>query len=348
VYGVKVVNTRFGKGLAATRSIPAGALVAPLGGTPVARNQSWEGAANTATAIYTYPFHMPNNTPKFPLTFHRRPAGGAPGFRADLFPDPRHPLASGGAGPTVNRHRWPAVQPTAEDQTMRVAAEVGVDMVGKPKFFRQYLVRQDEYAAFQEEQVRRLAARLGVDVTPAFRAEHITDTTLSFSDRNEALWDYNQFEAYIEFRQHKEVRLDATCLRRAGSYANDPSDVVPVARAGALARGGGRMKVADPARAQADANVKLAHDDLFPLAAHRTGWLVASRDIAANEPILFFYERGYWTWINTIRYGTKRVAASPRVPRRRGQPRTLPVHVPENQRGIQHRPRRNEPCKLRN
>jgi hypothetical protein len=336
VYGIKIVDSQFGKGLVATRNIPAGTLVAPLGGTPVRRNQSWEGAKSTTTAIYSYPFNMPNNTPKTPMTFHRRP--GAPGFRADL--EPEDHLASGLAGPTVDRHNWPQAQPTAEEQRMRVAAEVKVDLKRRRKYFRQYLVRESEYGAFQEEQLRRLARRLGQDVTPAFRAEHITDTTLSFSDRNQSLWNYAQFEAYVEFGQHKEIQLDATCVRRAGSYANDPSEVVPIPR------GGGRMKVADSARAKAAANVKLTHDDLFPLAPHRTGWLVATRDIVAGEPIQFFYDRGYWTFVNSVKYGTKRVTAAFPHPRPAGRGRTLPVHVPEDERGIQRRPR-NEPCKLK-
>lgn len=332
VFGVKVVPSQFGKGLAAARNIPVGSLVAPLGGVQVRKNQSWEG--KKATPIYSYTLSIPDGV----ISFHRRPSTvvEGTGFKSDLHPE--NELASGMAGEVVAHHNWPRVQPTEHDRQLRVAAEVRVDLVRRPRFWRQYLVHASQYNTFQEEQVRRLAHRLGQpEVTPEFRQEHITDSTLSFSNRNEALWNYNQFEAYIEFRQHKEIQLDATCLRRVGSYANDPSTIVPVAR-------GGGLKVADPARAEAEANVKIASNELFPLSASHTGWLVATRDIASGQPIQVFYGLGYWRTANAVKYDTKRVSVFPR--RNPGAGRTLPVFVPVAQRGIQKRPR-NETCKLK-
>lgn len=350
LYGVKIIVTQFGKGLAATRDIPMGHIVAPMGGVSVRKNQNWEG--KKATPIYSYPLNVPDQKS---LTFHRRPDRNNDGVRnsvrnsdtvdgnsvgrgfiADL--EPVEHLASGAAGPIVYPQRWPQVQPGLADQRLRVAVEVKVDIKRKRKFWRQYLVRDTEFDLFQEEQIQRLARRLGEQVTPEFRKEHLTDTTLSFSDRNESLWNYNQFEAYIEFSQHKEVQLDATCLRRVGSYANDPSNIV------AAERGGG-LKVADPRRAEAEANAKIAANELFPLSPGHSGWLVATRDIKAGQQIQVFYGTGYWRAANAVKYDTKRVTVSPK--RRPGQGRTLPVHVPATQRGLQRRPN-NEPCKLKN
>lgn len=201
VYGVKAIDSAYGKGLAAARDFAIGEYIAPLGGAA-----DPDLYPEKATGVYSYSVFVPH---KFGL--HKRP-GQSQAFNASLTPVSKqaHP-------------QWPVWATTKSDESLRTALRLTMAS-GKERI---YLVPEDDYATFVRQLKDRTLARRRVPR----RSRATALRQLFVGTDNDVEWakafNFDQFPAYLEGNKSdlKLEAMDASCLRSLGSYANDPIDL---------------------------------------------------------------------------------------------------------------------------
>lgn len=302
-YGVKLGKSAHGTGLFAVRDFQPGELIAPMGGRVVA-GKPWEdrwAGERERSSPYGYTIEHPST-----MTLKRRQ--GPRGFVAAA------DLAPGAA-------QWRSSRITNQDRQLRRAAVTGD---------RIYLVAPDDWEAFLADAApiaRRYLKRSLPHAQAAVR--DMMGTKLEkWLGKN---MDARQFEAYVETSGKRTVTYDAACVRRLGSYANDPVELWDKTK----------LK-GTPRRYNMEAvNARISPAAPFPLARDEgLAWLIAVVPIEVTkvggrvrpEEILVPYGDKYWAKADIV-HKLQEVGASGRdFPEGVGK-----KHLPKQTRGADGR-----------
>lgn len=253
-YGVALKKSTHGMGLFATRDFAPGDLIAPMGGREVegrAWEDRWTGGTGERNSPYGYTLTHPTS-----MRLKRRQGGGGYVRTADL----------------AGRASWRNSRVRGEDRTNLRRAVATANRI--------YLVAQDDWEAFLDD-FTRLARDIIKGPLPRARAlvENMAGTEMEKTLGRGV--DTRHFEAYLEVRGNREAVYDAACVRRVGSYANDPLVIRPSgARKANLEKLNARITPVAP----------------FPLAEPgERAWLVALTPIKAKDEIMVLYGDEYWS-----------------------------------------------------
>lgn len=270
-YGVRLVDTKYGKGLQATRNFAKNDLICPMGGRRVRSTHWTTKLPDNATAPYGYTLNEVYT--QYTLELRNEPSveGYVPTKDASQLP------------------REPAYTPLTTDQErdsfldMRRAYRDGDDI---------YLVSEEDYDQFVTDAVAALAKR-----KPAKGRKKVSKTRLNNIIRQDAgevplagVMRPSQFAVRMRAKfLNGPQKYDASCLRGVGSYGNDGRD--------ATGKTAGRPN-----------NAILTPVSPYPL--RQEAWLVATEYIPADDEILVDYDEDYWNE-GQVPHTLKSVAKSP-------------------------------------
>lgn len=205
VYGVQLMDTRFGKGLRATKAFKKGELICPMGGRRVTPGSWLNKLDDDDTAPYGYT--LTQDFGKFNML-----ARDAPQVEGYIPLGRRVP----------SRVRWRRMSSAAERDAhadMRLAYRKGNTV---------YLVAPEDYDTFITDAARAIFNRGSAAdkrKTPLPQVELILRTDAGETDLS-GIMKPAQFAMKLEVQPLKGPhQYDAACLRGVGSYANDGRDV---------------------------------------------------------------------------------------------------------------------------
>lgn len=271
LYGVKLIDTQFGKGLAATRNFSKNDLICPMGGRRVKANNWTNQLPDDVTAPYSY-------TLKDVFSQYNLELRDVPTVDGYVPLKDAKGLPRGPAYTPVN-----SVHERDSFLAMRRAYRAG-DVI--------YLVAEDDYGRFITDAVDALSKR-----KPARGRRKVPKPQLESILRQDAgevdlagVMRPAQFAARMTVKLHKGPQsFDAACLRSVGSYGNDGRDVT--------GKGQGRPN-----------NAIITPVSPYPL--RQEAWLVATDDIRSGAEILVDYDEDYWRQ-GHVQHDVKTVRKSP-------------------------------------
>lgn len=263
LYGVKLMDTKYGKGLQATRNFSQNDLICPMGGRRVKAGHWTTKLPDDLTSPYSYRL---NDVYKS-YTLELRDEPSVDGY-----------VSLKDAGGLPAQPRYTPVNTKQERDSfldMRRAYMDGDDM---------YLVSEQDYDAFIADAVDALSK-----TKPAKGRKRIPKPQLNDILRQDVgevdlskVMKPSQFAVRMTVNLHDQPQTyDASCLRGVGSYGNDGRD--------ATGKTSGRRN-----------NAIVSPVSPYPL--RQEAWLVATADIPGGDPqksaaekeILVDYGEEYW------------------------------------------------------
>jgi len=195
LYGVKLFDTAYGKGLMATRDFARGALICPVGGRRVKDVHAWWANSTDSTAPYAYT--LDDAFGSYSLWVRNNPSvqGYVPAAQAT----------------------------TSEPQWREVTTEAGRKaLTGMRRAYRKgktvYLIDPADWETFVRDAARRARRRAQA------RVQEINLEAGGYDVSR--VMHPSQFAAKMVARVMEGPQIyDASCLRAVGSYSNDGIDV---------------------------------------------------------------------------------------------------------------------------
>jgi len=270
-FGVKLVDTQFGKGVVAEKYFHAGDLIVPMGGKKTTE-LSWEDSDGVErNSPYGY------------------------SINGDFVYNLQVRNGNGGYILRNNVKETPVSWRNASKRNRRQFRRAFIDSSGK----YMYMVSLGDWDIFLNDVTMLYMEGLPKrKQTAAYRHNFKKRVNMLLADEIiSQLLDPKQFEVRLEMLSlPKNVVYDASCIRRVGSYVNDAADIT---------QGEGQQKIIKQNLTMV--NAIILGNSPFPM--QQGSWLMATKKIKKGDPILLSYGIEYWQDYD-VKHKLMRVAAN--------------------------------------